>query len=68
MNIQRIWKQASNLWPISENQDDTVLENFLVVGAFIRAENKNSPNAGNSLSTKNKNRLIIVLVVAKSIN
>lgn len=68
MNIQRIWKQASNLWPISENQDDTVLENFLVVGAFIRAENKNSPNAGNSLSTKNKTRLIIVLVVAKSIN
>lgn len=68
MNIQRIWKQASNLWPISENQDDTVLENFIVVGAFIRAENKNSPNAGNSLSTKNKTRLIIVLVVAKSIN
>lgn len=68
MNIQRMWKQASNLWPVSENQDDTVLENFLVVGAFIRAENKNSPNAGNSLPTKNKTRLIIVLVVAKLIN
>lgn len=68
MNIQRMWKQASNLWPVSENQDDTVLENFLVVGAFIRAENKNSPNAGNSLPTKSKTRLIIVLVVAKLIN
>lgn len=68
MNIQRIWKQASNLWPVSENQDDTVLGNFLVVGAFIRAENKNSPNADNSLSTKTKTRLIIVLVVAKLIN
>lgn len=69
LKIEHLWTTRATYGQVQKNQDYTLPGILLAVRIFIRAENKTSPNTDNSLSTSNKAKfIIIVLVVAKLVS